>query len=462
MSARSLRSLLCQITLCIHLVIIHLVASSAISFTEATSSSSFGVGQYIALGLGASPTVYNTASSTSGVALPTPSSFSSYLNFSRPLGTSLTSNSTDPSSICQTSWDNYWNQLGDWQMGYTAATVHTLNSTVYSWPEIVTSIPLTTTTVYAATSTETYTITQTESKPTTIITQTYTRTQQGTTMTEDSLVWSTTPKTAYFETTDYAVATVPSPVTPSCFPPTNSAACSSSWSSWSTAVGNTHYWWFRIQGNPTPFITSAATLPTPACTQAPLASSECHDVQSSYIANTFDMADYYGNQEPHNRYKSLAPGCAIGCWSCTLKASTVQVLYWPSTQQAGNWSFTAHNISTVQPATALFESTTLTSPTVYLAFTGLRAANLCSGVGSTITSGVVPIDQHNLTLIYPVDQTSGLAPANDQYLTSKALPFSAFIDMQANNFTNFYLSLPPPLTTADLAFASCALDKLGA
>jgi len=155
---------------------------------------------------------------------------------------------------------------------------------------------------------------------------------------------------------------------------------------------------------------------------------------------------------------SLAPGCTLGCGKCTLAASRFQILYW-GTQPPGTAATT--------PVTAVIDDMTLTSPQVYLSFTKLWAADGCSYVGTTIRSGIVPIQTDGLSRVGVVngDPLSGTGQLNPSggghYLYTTAFPFSQFLQWQASNTTAFHLSLPPELRTLESEWNNCDQITIG-
>lgn len=362
------------------------------------------------------------------------------------MSTSTYSNSTGvlsgPGDTCQTSWNRYWSDLGVYQMGYATLT-----------PEILTT---------AIKPASTYIEVPTETDPAT--TETYTETlvigNIIRTITRDiqtlfSEVKTTATQTFVTTSTEYGITSMPSPSTPPCSPPINSAACSASWNAWSSSVGCYEPWW-SPWGN-----YCSVTTDQPSCQQAPIDASECEFSRSSYLIPSIGFGLSISGYDPH---LSIATGCALGCWTCQVSAATVQVLYWPSahatTQVPGN-------ISTIPPALyTIIDSTTLTSPTVYLAYTNIQARDFCTTIGPSYASGIVAIDENDLTVIYDVGSniTRESEPGAGPYLTSTTLAFADLVKMQTLNSTHFFLSLPPQITNVDPAWASadCHGYSLGA
>ncbi|KAK4902998.1 hypothetical protein LTR49_026932 [Elasticomyces elasticus] len=83
---------------------------------------------------------------------------------------------------------------------------------------------------------------------------------------------------------------------------------------------------------------------------------------------------------------------------------TVQLLYWPaatSVPSNGSLPSTASPIPTAAgPVTAVTLGTTLTSPTFYVSYKNVYAANACGGVGSTLSDTIIAIPTEVLSSVY--------------------------------------------------------------
>lgn len=381
--------------------------------------------------------------------------------------TTTFSNLTGPNAACQTSWNTYWSLLAMWQMGYKTYTASTLTTAGTTFSMV--SMPASTVVLTPYTTTGTETLSRCSSSTYDIFClspyETVTTwTESGA---DDTVTYPDgSGATAVFETlliasTDYNTMSWPSPTAPPCSPPTDAAACSSSWNSWSSREyysGEYPLYWPIIL---LPSIT-VSSVPTPSCYHPPLNSHECQQAQS-LLSGYLSFAGGSPGGSTWNRYMELAPGCSLGCSSCGFSASTVQILYWPTTSGNGNKTIMPHSSSTPQSVYAVVgDSTTLTSPTVYLSFADLSAQDSCSPIGSTYASGIIPIDENNLVWLTDAD----LPPGDDEIVThdlgSLKLPFSEFLYFQAQNFTHFWLSLPGTLTSVDPAWQSCTGNLLGA
>lgn len=78
----------------------------------------------------------------------------------------------------------------------------------------------------------------------------------------------------------------------------------------------------------------------------------------------------------------FAPGCSLGCGRCAITGGSIELLYFPP-------GMTPHPATAPVVATTL--GTVLTSPTYYISFASIYASDACSGVGSTLTSFILPI-----------------------------------------------------------------------
>lgn len=80
--------------------------------------------------------------------------------------------------------------------------------------------------------------------------------------------------------------------------------------------------------------------------------------------------------------QAFAPGCTLDCGRCAVTGGTIQLLYFPP-------GLTPH--AATEPVVATTLGTVLTSPTYYISFESLYASDACKGVGSTLTSMILPI-----------------------------------------------------------------------
>lgn len=324
---------------------------------------------------------------------------------------------TGAAAVCQSSWDNYWTTLGWYENPW-----------------------------YLLTETTTYTTTGTGFNNANSPVETYTTSGV---LTEQSQV----------------SRSVSSPTTPSCSEPAGLASCASAWSTWTAACYPFCDYSWRVgidtildegggMGTPTP---PTSTAPTPNCPQPLVTGSACTGLQSEYVwpLGQGEPGISTGGTDFESQF-SLAPGCTLGCGSCSLAAGSVGILYWTSASK--NISVNATMPMTAAPITsiAVVDGTTLTSPQVYLSYVNVSASNWCSGIGSNHSIGIVPINTDNLSIMMLDDEAIG------GLLTPEPLPFSSFLWMQSMSYTVFYLSIPPELRSIDGAWNDCGQISIGA
>lgn len=78
----------------------------------------------------------------------------------------------------------------------------------------------------------------------------------------------------------------------------------------------------------------------------------------------------------------FAPGCSLECGRCAVTRGSIELLYFPPGM--------THHAATA-PVVATTFGTVLTSPTYYISFASIYASDACSGVGTTLTSRMLPI-----------------------------------------------------------------------
>ena len=84
------------------------------------------------------------------------------------------------------------------------------------------------------------------------------------------------------------------------------------------------------------------------------------------------------------------PSCTLGCGRCAVTGGSVRLIYWPPATTTKNIS--APSTAPISaPVTAVTLGTTFTSPTLYISYSNVYAANACNDIGSTITDTIVPI-----------------------------------------------------------------------
>ena len=403
-----------------------------------------GLGQYVAAGLG-------SASATSSNQDPT-------ITPGPTLKVANQANLTKPDSDCQDSWNSYWSSLEAFQMGgVSGSNTFTFNISTPS-REVV----------YAETTSQevheeyftSYILNPSQSSVYSSLESIPSEWRSTLSYSVSTYTYSVYPLTTFTSnveittiTTAYATAPAPSPTQPTCSPPINSADCASSWSDYSSSLGEMTWWLSRDYFTPTRPILTTTPAP-PACYNPPINTSSCSTLRNDFnqvLANQLENIAY-------NPGVSLAPGCTLGCGKCSLAASSFQILYW-GTQSS--------NITATTPVTAVVDDMTLTSPQVYLSFTKLWATDSCSDIGTTIQSGIVPIETDGLSRVgvingLPLSGTGQLNPTGGgHYIYTTAFPFSQFLQWQASNTTAFHLSLPPELRTLESEWNDCDQITIG-
>ncbi|KAK5709051.1 hypothetical protein LTR17_020114 [Elasticomyces elasticus] len=86
-----------------------------------------------------------------------------------------------------------------------------------------------------------------------------------------------------------------------------------------------------------------------------------------------------------------APSCTLGCGRCAVTGGTVQLIYWPETATSFGGNYTAPRTNPASPVTVETLGTTFTSPTLYISYSSVYAANGCSVIGANITNTIVAI-----------------------------------------------------------------------
>ncbi|KAK0259924.1 hypothetical protein LTS16_022094 [Friedmanniomyces endolithicus] len=309
----------------------------------------------------------------------------------RPSGTvpSLWSNTTYTTD-CWAQWTDYWGNLAPSMSAIP--TTQTLTSTFVSDFTYyhTTSIPLTT-----SATTETYYETGSEANHDAFATFTYEETQTvtlgGESLTPVStlpVIYSTLTKVTTRQIDEYLALQSSSP---RCILPSRVPLCQSEWSEWLAA--------------------GAVATRRPACSQASIDPEQCSTAISAFYASV----PVHGNEgipawmtngtsSFWPTTMSFAPSCTLGCQQCAITGNNVRLLYWSaSTAHAATRSTnsTAHSERSVANGTAIhtaiFDGTTLTSPTIYISYDTLYASNSCHGIGRTIKNTIVPVASSDLS-----------------------------------------------------------------
>ncbi|KAK3639539.1 hypothetical protein LTR22_017401 [Elasticomyces elasticus] len=95
------------------------------------------------------------------------------------------------------------------------------------------------------------------------------------------------------------------------------------------------------------------------------------------------------------------PSCTLGCGRCAVTGGTVQLIYWPETATSFGSNYTVPRTNPASPVTVETLGTTFTSPTLYISYSSVYAANGCSVIGNNITNTIVAIPTNSpLSSVY--------------------------------------------------------------
>ncbi|KAK5112569.1 hypothetical protein LTR85_011261 [Meristemomyces frigidus] len=179
------------------------------------------------------------------------------------------------------------------------------------------------------------------------------------------------------------------------------------------------------QSAETSYYSYISQAPSPECTQASIGGALCSGIRENYVRQgngvfeaevegyyEYFSAGYLGsfanetaaNFNPVWTWPTAAtlgvPSCTLGCGRCAVTGGTVQLIYWPQATATATGNNTARAASTAAPnaqalVTAETLGTTFTSPTLYISYANVYAANGCSDIGTTISNTIVaiPTDQ---------------------------------------------------------------------
>jgi hypothetical protein len=141
---------------------------------------------------------------------------------------------------------------------------------------------------------------------------------------------------------------------------------------------------------------------SPICSQASITGALCTSLKDAYLlGNNFNLhpmipiaagatfsSGSYSLMNPAftgwtwPASQPFAPGCTLGCGRCAVTGGSIELLYFPT-------GMTPHPATGPVVATTL--GTVLTSPTYYISFASIYASDVCSAVGPTLESLILPI-----------------------------------------------------------------------
>ncbi|KAK4540424.1 hypothetical protein LTR36_009281 [Oleoguttula mirabilis] len=167
-------------------------------------------------------------------------------------------------------------------------------------------------------------------------------------------------------------------------------------------------WSTFIAGDEVPYDN---TVSRPKCTQASITGKECDSLVAAYYFTETMYGDVTNPGYVHTNGSSywpstmtFAPGCTLGCQTCAITGATVQLYYWPAATDKAviNGTATAipamNSVNASGPVVANVNGTLLTSPTVYVSYDKLYAANSCHGLGRTYYNTIVGLtNTHDLS-----------------------------------------------------------------
>ncbi|KAK4540417.1 hypothetical protein LTR36_009274 [Oleoguttula mirabilis] len=211
-----------------------------------------------------------------------------------------------------------------------------------------------------------------------------------------------------------------------------------------------------------------ALASSPLCTQASIGGALCSSIRDNYVHQAnyvfgpeiaqeaeFFSAGYLGSfaNVTATDFNTVwawptaatlgVPSCTLGCGRCAVTGGTVQLIYWPQATATATANNTARAANTAAPSaqalvTAETLGTTFTSPTLYISYANVYAANGCSNIGTTISNTIVaiPPDQP-LSSVYggtiPCDahfrwtqEWTATAPFNVSDLYTTPVPYSIY------------------------------------
>ncbi|GAB1736980.1 hypothetical protein NU219Hw_g346t1 [Hortaea werneckii] len=244
-----------------------------------------------------------------------------------------------------------------------------------------------------------------------------------------------TSSNTYTETissTSFAKNTLPRPT---CYLPSQVSQCEQQWDSWistqlnpaPTPPPHCDIGAGIIDGRPRPgcalrydqqgasWSSLVSARGPPICSQASIGDALCESVRDNYVHDgNYAFKPKDANDAPYFSAGYLGtwvdaqagdfntsyywptsatlgvPSCTLGCGRCAVTGGSVRLIYWPPATTTNNIS--APSTAPISaPVTAVTLGTTFTSPTLYISYSNVYAANACNDIGSKITDTIVPI-----------------------------------------------------------------------
>ncbi|KAK5698027.1 hypothetical protein LTR97_006987 [Elasticomyces elasticus] len=428
------------------------IPSRSVSDASLSKSTSQGVGEYVAQGMGLTASTSDVvatnleqSSTTSTVTMSTTgsdlaasistlpqanssgnSTVSHIFTPSARANTSMLSNTsgqTGNGSLCWDQWSTYWSEVifaSTWLPNVT--DIPTKTETVYETGTAVPGTTYTTSTSFVVTSTVfqgAYPISTKTS--TSIYATTFTQTDRP-------------ADTATYIETELLFFTISGPVPisgsitpPPCALPSYVPQCQSSWLTYLDDY--------------------ASNRRAPLCQAATINDPLCWSFRDAYVdGNTYYNSKQFGDSSKGYTFTSanssgsyvwptgstLAPSCTLGCARCAMTGGSIELLYWPE----GKSYQTATG-----PILVSMDDTTLTYPTVYISYSKIFASDKCNAVGPTITNTIVAVpNSKKISSIY----ASITYPDLDNMINSLGLFTTSFdmADLQATVAPEVYSRQP--------------------
>ncbi|KJX92260.1 hypothetical protein TI39_contig5881g00004 [Zymoseptoria brevis] len=135
-------------------------------------------------------------------------------------------------------------------------------------------------------------------------------------------------------------------------------------------------------------------------------------------------------------HSSLAPSCTLGCAGCAITGNSVELLFWPEQTAAPTANGTGWQNNTASPTTsdrgpvtAVVGTYTFTSPTVYISYDTLYAANSCGPIGDVYNNTILPLANTNhLSSLMLTAQNPGLFGPVYTYYYSASFNLSDLVE----------------------------------
>ena len=163
-------------------------------------------------------------------------------------------------------------------------------------------------------------------------------------------------------------------------------------------------------------------------------------------------------------------GLTLGCGDCTIFGNAVQLVYWPVNTASGNPNSTITPTIT-GPILAIANGSTYTSPTVYLSYQSVYAANSCGLVGKNYSGAILSLSPNAVSSIRGYHGIEGVRLINYADYNTPIAPSAWLGQGRCINPVNCLpivddefrpiLVVPEQVRALDHAWATCLLDFQG-